>query len=136
MRVGAQSGQHVGQHVVGANAQGEMSVRLASEDLHRGVPIAEVIGTACEFERVMAFHLEHGLIRCHDPHDATVVALQQVAAAQHGATLEKQGDLFAAGQRGAQAGLLAQFIRQRQVGDGRRSRRGGFLECKQGQKRK
>ena len=96
MRVGAQSGQHVGQHVVGANAQGEMAVRLAPEDLHRGVPVTEMIGTAREFKRVMAFDLKHGLLRCHDSHNATVVALQQVAATQHGATLEKQGDFLAA----------------------------------------
>jgi beta-phosphoglucomutase-like phosphatase (HAD superfamily) len=44
--MGTEPGEHVGQDVVGADAQAEVPVLLAAEHLHRCVPVAEVIGAA------------------------------------------------------------------------------------------
>ena len=71
-RVRAEAGQHVSQNVVGTDAQRIVAVVFPSEDLHRRVAVAEVIGATCEFLDIVAFDVEYRL-GCGDDADNSSV---------------------------------------------------------------
>ena len=105
----AQPSEHIFQHMIRGNAQEPLA------DLHRDMPIAQVIGglrqalrrNEGDMQNLLGFgdHFDHAPITRHD----------QVAAAQDLAARQHQSDLFAGGQPGAQAAFLARIEGQLQL---------------------
>ena len=144
MRMGTEAVEHLGQHVIGANAQGKVPILLAANNLHRRVAVAQVIRATREFVGVMALNFKHrfgGGEYAHDTIDALIIhAAQAIASAQHGIARQKQGGLItgsrAAGQGGALAALLAQFVGKGQFALHLCQRGNAFFQCQHDQNRK
>jgi hypothetical protein len=106
--------QHLAQHRVAFQEQ-----RIAG-DLHRHVPVAEVIGGDNErAPRRCAYRVQ--FLDCGDhPDRAAITGQQHVAIAQHGAARQEETGFLAIVQAHQQAAAPAQFEGQRQ----RQRRRG------------
>jgi len=110
----AEAAQHAGEHVVGGDSQPSVS------DLRRRVPIAEVVRGARERSRIGTAYFDQVFVGGNDAHDAPVVGFETIAAAQDRPSLEKDTDLLAADDRGAEPALLPQLEREHQLGIVRR----------------
>ena len=110
---GAQSFQHFFQDAVLVDTQKPLA------HLRLRVAVPQVKRTTQQVVRGIAGNPVGGLLRRNDLHYAAVVAPQQVIIAQHRAPRGKNGDFFSRGQRGAQAAVLAQLIRQDKLRENR-----------------
>ncbi len=93
--------EHLFEHVVRGNAKEPFA------DLHRYMPVAQVVGRPGQILRCGAGHMQHTLrLRNHFDHPA-VAGDNQVAAAQDLAAGKHQRHVLARRQRGAQSAFLA-----------------------------
>ncbi len=106
--------KHILENVVGRDAQ------ESGADLHCHVPIAEVVGRAGKLARRAALDVHEAFKLCNDRNDTSIRSRDQVAAAQHLAARQQDGNRFARRQLGVKAGFLALLERQRELSGGTR----------------
>jgi hypothetical protein len=100
--------QHGFEHEIG------LKLQIIGADLHGRMAIAEVIGGACQRQRIRRSHDEHRLIRRDDSHEAAVVANEHVAVRKHGAARQHERDGFAVVERCGETALAARLIGKRE----------------------
>ncbi len=118
----AQAAHHLGQHMVGLEAQ--LAAVLGRQNLHRHVAVAEVVGGTGEEQRAVGDGLDQLFRRGEDFDDgAAVFGRQLVAAVQVVAAFEEDAGFGAGGERYLEAAALAFVVGERdRVG-------GGVLGC-------
>ena len=89
VRVPAELVHHVGDHVVGADADAVV------QQLHRQVAVAEMPGDAHQLSRAVSVDFEQRFGFRDDADDAAVVELQAVAVAETDGLGEVEEDVFA-----------------------------------------
>jgi hypothetical protein len=102
-RVGAQSFDHLFEHVVLCDPQPPVS------NLERHMAVPEVIGDPTELGRIRASDLDHLLGLRDDFDDTAVFAFQAISAAERFTRWKKEPDFFARVECRAQAALLAEL---------------------------
>lgn len=103
-----------------------LELQIVDADLHRRVPIAEMVGRTRERQRVGGAHHEHGFGRGDHAHERTVVGDEHVAIGQHGAAWHDERDFFARIERGGEAALATRVVSERECGRAGYERGGEF----------
>ena len=110
----AQAPGHVGQHVIGLEAQ--LAAVFVWQDLHRHVPVAEMVGGAGEEQRAVGDGLDELFRRGEDFDDgAAIFSRQPVATMQVIAAFEEDAGFGAGSERDFEAAALAVVVGE---GDG------------------
>ena len=102
----AQAPQHGLEHVIGGDAQETVP------DLHRHVPVTQMVGCPRQVRRRLAADVQHFLGLGNDFDDAAVTGDDQIATAQDFSAWQQQTHLFTRSERGSEPALLARIERQ------------------------
>jgi hypothetical protein len=102
----AQPLQHLLEHMVGCDAQEAIS------DLHRDMPVAQMVGRPGDVLWGLAGDVKHLLGLRHDFDYTAIACNDKVAAAQDVAARQHQRDLLAGSQVGAKPALLPRIERE------------------------
>ena len=102
----AEPEHHLGEDVIGEKAQ------PAAQQLHRDVPITQMVGRLCDQQRIAARRLEQRLVGRHNLDSAAILESHALSAVQHPAPIDHERRLLAVVETQEQSALAASLVRE------------------------